>query len=166
MKQQSVVEALDLECFMRKALEQARNAGQQGDIPIGAVLVMDGCIVARGCSTSQTQQNQLLHAEINTLMNAAQPLWTAGPRWALRDNAVLFTTVEPCPMCLGATVMADIPHIVFAAFDKNVFSSLSVEQNPYIQRHIKTYLGGVLKNESRALIAEFMPQMLATLDGF
>ena len=97
-------------------------------------------------------------------MNGAKPLWNAGDRWAVRENAVLFTTVEPCPMCLGATVMADIPHIVFAAHDGNVCSSQIVRENPYIRRHIQTYLGGVLESESRALIAQFSPEMLPSLD--
>ena len=108
-----VVAALDIEHFMREALEQARIAGEAGGLSIGAVLVMDGQIIARGHNTCESEQNQILHAEINVLMNAAKPLWYAGDRWAVRENVVLVTTVEPCTMCLGATVMADIPHIVF-----------------------------------------------------
>jgi hypothetical protein len=60
--------------------------------------------------------------------------------------------------------MADIPHIVFAAHDGNVCSSQSVRENPYIKRHIQTYLGGILETESRALIAQFSPEMLPSLD--
>jgi tRNA(adenine34) deaminase len=148
---------------MHEALEQARIAGQAGGMSIGALLVMDGQIIVRGHNTCESEQNQILHAEINTLMNGAKPLWDAGDRWAMRD-AVLFTTVEPCLMCLGATVMADIPHIVFAAHDGNVCSSQTVRDNPYIKRHIQTYLGGVLETESRALIAQFSPEMLPSLD--
>ena len=159
-----VVAALDLEQFMREALEQAKIAGEVGGMAIGAVLVLDGQVIARGHNTTDREQNQILHAEINALMNGAKPLWDAGDRWAMRENAVLFTSVEPCPMCLGATVMADIPHIVFAAHDGNVCSSQSVRENPYIKRHIHTYLGGVLEAESRALIAEFSPEMLPALD--
>ena len=160
----SVVAALNLEHFMREALEQARIAGEAGGMSIGAVLVVDGQVIARGHNTCESEQNQILHAEINALMNGAKPLWNAGGRWAVRENAVLFTTVEPCPMCLGATVMADVPHIVFAAHDGNVCSSQTVRENPYIRRHIQTYLGGVLESESRALIAQFSPEMLLSLD--
>lgn len=158
------IAALDLEHFMRLALEEAHMAGQAGDMPIGAVVVMDGRVIARGRNTTETRRNQILHAETNALMNAAEALWNAGDRWALRDNAVLFTTVEPCPMCLGATVMADVPHIIFAAHDGNVCSAQSVRDNPYIKRHIHTYLGGVLETESRALIAGFMPEVISALD--
>jgi tRNA(adenine34) deaminase len=159
-----MIAALDLEQFMREALEQVRIAGLAGGMAIGAVLVIDRQVIARGHNTCESEQNQILHAEINALMNGAKPLWDAGDRWAMRENAVLFTTVEPCPMCLGATVMADIPHIVFAAHDGNVCSSQSVRENPYIKRHIQTYLGGILETESRALIAQFSPEMLPSLD--
>jgi hypothetical protein len=60
--------------------------------------------------------------------------------------------------------MADIPHIVFAAHDGNVCSSQTVRENPYIKRHVQTYLGGILETESRALIAQFSPEMLPSLD--
>ena len=158
------VAALDLEAFMRAALEEARLAGEGGSLPIGAVVVLEGRIVGRGHNTSETGRNQLLHAELNALNGAAEPLWAAGPRWALRDRAVLFTTLEPCPMCLGAAVMADIPHVVFAARDGNVCSAQSVRDNPYIRRHIQTYLGGVLEAEARALVERFAPEMLPGMD--
>jgi tRNA(adenine34) deaminase len=159
-----VVAALDLEQFMREALEGARIAGQAGGLAIGALLVLDGKIIARGHNTCEAEQNMLFHAEVNALMQAAKLLWDAGSRWSLRENAVLFTTLEPCPMCLGATVMSNVPHIVFAAHDGNVCSSQSVRDNPYIRRHIQTYLGGILETESRALIAQFSPEMLPGLD--
>jgi tRNA(adenine34) deaminase len=95
-----------------------------------------------------------MHAELNALLAGGHLLWEHYAR------AVLFTTVEPCPMCLGAVVMADVPHIIFAAHDAVVQSQYTVTHNPYVRRHIQTYYGGVLEAESRAVIARFNPGLL------
>jgi len=79
-------------------------------------------------------------------------------------RAILFTSCEPCPLCLGAAVMADVPHIVFACFDKVVHSQDTLDHNPYVRRHIQTYLGGVLEAEGRALVARYDPKMLVYMD--
>ena len=68
--------------------------------------------------------------------------------------------MEPCPMCLGATVMADAPHIVFGSHDAVVDSRFIVETVPYVRRHIRTYYGGVLEKEIRELISRFDPEWL------
>ena len=139
----------DLEAFMREALAEAEAAGAAGEHPIGAVLVIDGVIVSRGRSRRQETRSQLMHAEMEALLNGGEALFTR------YDQAVLFTTMEPCPMCLGAVVMADVPHIVFASHDAVVHSAHTVATNPYVRRHIKTYLGGVLEAEAQALVARF-----------
>ena len=149
---------LDLEKFMREALLEAEAAGQAGELPIGAVVVLDGAIISRGRATHQQRKSQLAHAELNALLNGGDKLWTDYKR------AILFTTVEPCPLCLGAVVMADIPHIVFAKHDQVVYSRLSVETNPYIRRHIKTYLGGVLEEESTQILARYKPEQLKYIE--
>src|SRR5689334_20327224 len=123
---------VDLEKFMREALIEAEAAGRAGELPIGSVVVIDGEIISRGQANHQRTKNQLSHAELNALLSGGEKLWSDYRR------AILFTTVEPCPMCLGAVVMADIPHIIFAKYDRVVHSQLSVETNPYIRRHIKT----------------------------
>jgi tRNA(Arg) A34 adenosine deaminase TadA len=69
----------------------------------------------------------------------------------------LFSTVGPGPICLGAILMADIPHAVFGLQDKAEFSGMSVESNPYIRRHIQSYYGGVLEAESAAIFARCAP---------
>jgi tRNA(adenine34) deaminase len=145
---------LDLEQFMREALAEAEAAGQAGEIPIGAALVLDGEIIARGRARHKEHKSQISHAELNTLLNGGEKLWTDYRR------AVLFTTVEPCPMCLGAVVMADVPHIVYALHDAIVQSKITLESNPYIRRHIKSYFGGVLEDESAAVIGKYNPRML------
>ncbi len=144
--------SVDLEKFMRAALCEAEAAGRAGEMAIGAVLVIDGEIISRGRACHQSTKSQIGHAELNALLNGGERLWTDYRR------AILFTTLEPCPMCLGAAVMADVPHIVFAVHDENVHSQLSVETNPYIRRHIKSYFGGVLERESVQLLTHYRPQ--------
>lgn len=144
----------DLEAFMREALAEAEAAGAAGELPIGAVLVVDGAIVSRGRARHRATRSQLAHAEMQALLAGGEALWTRF------DRAVLVTTVEPCPLCLGAAVMADVPHIVFASHDAVVHSAQTVATNPYVRRHIATYLGGILEADSRALIARFDPELL------
>lgn len=148
------LESLDLEKFMREALKEAEEAGRAGEYPIGAILVLDGEVIARGRARHDEFKSQLRHAELNALLNGGEKLWTEYKR------AILFTTVEPCPMCLGAVVMADVPHIIYALNDTIVHSKLSVETNPYIRRHIKSYFGGMLEAESARIIGRYNPRIL------
>jgi tRNA(adenine34) deaminase len=148
-----------VEAMMRAALAEAQAAGEAGEYPIGAVVAIDGQIVSRGRSRQRKLRSQLAHAELEALQLGGELVWER------HDDAVLFTTVEPCPLCLGAAVMADVPHIVFAHPDPAVQSSLIVERIPYVAAHIETYRGGVLRAESRALFERYEPRMLDLLDG-
>jgi tRNA(adenine34) deaminase len=150
---------LDLEKLMAEALHEAEAAGQAGEIPLGAVIMLNGKIIARGRARQQEYRSQIRHAELNTLLCACEELWTE------YKHAMLFTTVEPCPMCLGAVVMADIPHIIFAKLDLNVQSRFNVESNPYIRRHIKNYYGGVLEVEATQLLAGYKPLDLNVIES-
>ena len=148
------IATLDLAQFMREALYEAEQAGVAGELPIGAVVFIDGLIVSRGRAQHQAKQSQLRHAELGALLDGGIALWEN------YKNAILFTTCEPCPMCLGAAVMADVAHIIFAAHDDVVLSRQTVASNPYVRRHIQSYYGGVLEDQARALIARFNPKML------
>jgi tRNA(adenine34) deaminase len=147
-----------VEAMMREALAEARAAGEAGEYPIGAVVAIDGEVVSRGRSRQRELRSQLAHAELDALQNGGEPLWTR------HDEAILFTTVEPCPLCLGAAVMADVPHIVYAHPDPAIQSALIMERVPYVASHIETYLGGVLRDESRALFERYEPRMVDWLD--
>ncbi|MBE7536491.1 MAG: nucleoside deaminase [Anaerolineales bacterium] len=148
------IEHLNLKKFMREALIEADEAGKAGEYPIGAILVLDGEIISRGRARHKESRSQISHAELNALLNGGEKLWTDFRR------AILFTTVEPCPMCLGATVMADVPHIIYALHDKVVYSKTTLEANPYVRRHIKSYFGGVLEDESAAIIGKYNARIL------
>jgi len=150
----SEIAGLDLAAFMRHALDEAEAAGRAGQLPIGAIVVIDGQIIARGRARHKELRNQLRHAELNALLEGGEPLWTN------YDRAILFTNVEPCPLCLGAVVMADVPHVVFALEDRVVYSPQTIEANPYVRRHLRTYHGGVLAAESAAIIGRYAPDLL------
>lgn len=145
---------LDLAAFMRIALAEAELAGQSGELPIGAAIVIDGEIISRARGSRQKMHNQIRHAELNAILEGGERLW--------RDyrRAILFTTVEPCPLCLGAAVMADIPHIVYGLNDQVVQSKLTLEFNPYVRRHIHSYQGGILEEEAAEIFKRYDPQTL------
>jgi tRNA(adenine34) deaminase len=137
---------------MGAALSEAELAGRAGELPIGAVVVIDGVIISRGRASHQRSRSQVRHAELSAILDGGERLWKDFRR------AILFTTVEPCPMCLGAAVMADIPHIIYGLRDQNVQSGFTVTSNPYIQRHIKSYYGGVLAEASKAVFEKYDPR--------
>jgi len=128
------VNRVDVEALMHEALAEAEAAGEAGEYPIGAVVAIEGAVISRGRSRRRELRSQLAHAELGALQRGGELLWER------HDDAVLITTVEPCPLCLGAAV-ADVPHIVFAHPDPAVQSA-----------------------ESRALFERFEPQMLDWLD--
>jgi tRNA(adenine34) deaminase len=148
------IEDLNLEKYMQEALDEAEKAGQAGELPIGSVIVIDDEIISRGRARHQSKRNQLYHAELNAMLDGGERLWKEYQR------AVLFSTVEPCPLCLGAVVMADIPHVIFALHDKVVCSKHTVMNNPYVRRHIKSYYGGICSDQSAAIFAKYDPQAL------
>lgn len=153
-----VAASLDLERWMRAALAEAEAAGRAREYPIGAVVVLDGKLVGRGRSRQRERRTQLAHAELDALLDAGEQILEH------HDDAVLFTTVEPCPLCLGAMVMADVPHVVFAHGDPAVQSHEIVQRIPYVASHIETYLGGVLREEARSLFARYEPRLIPYLD--
>jgi tRNA(adenine34) deaminase len=137
---------------MREALAEAEAAAAAGERPIGAVVVVAGEIVSRGRSRQNELRSQLAHAELEALQNGGEAVWQ------YHEQAVLFSTVEPCPLCLGATVMADVPHVIYGVDDPFMQTYRLIEGSPYIARHIRTYCGGVLVEQARALIERYMAE--------
>jgi len=152
------MDTVNVEVMMREALAEAEAAGEAGEFPIGAVVAIDGLVISRGRSRQRELRSQLAHAEFEALRGGGDILWER------HDDAILFTTVEPCPLCLGAAVMTDVPHIVFAHSDPAVQAAEIIERVLYVQSHIETYLGEVLRDESRALFERYEPRMLDWLD--
>lgn len=143
---------------MREALVEAEAAGEAGQLPIGAVLVLHGEIVSHGRNRYLERRSQLAHAELEALLEGGDAAWSR------HDDCVLYTTVEPCPMCLGAVVMADVPHVVFGAHDANA-GMRQMTDIDYIARHIRTYEGGILEQESLDLIGRYDRRLLTYIQG-
>ena len=141
----------DQERFMREALAEARLALQDGEVPIGAVVVRDGEVVGRGHNRRETGKNALYHAEVLAIDDACKALGG----WRLWE-CDLYVTLEPCPMCAGALINARVRHVFYGARDEKAGSVESVTNlfdRPYNHRPIAH--GGLLEEECSALLSEF-----------
>ena len=143
--------SMDHEYFMREALKEAEIAAQAGEIPVGAVIVHTNRIVGRNHAKHEMLKSDIAHAEMNVLIQAEQYLAVQA-----RDNCVIYTTVEPCVMCLGAIVMSNIAHIVYGMPD-NWIKPRGMLNMEYVRRHIKNYLGGILAEQSAELWRKTRP---------
>jgi tRNA(adenine34) deaminase len=151
-------ETLDHPKFMREALKEAELALQQEEMPIGAVIVHRGKVIGRGRAQHQKRHSEVAHAELNAMIQAER---------YLRDHnheCVLYSTLEPCVMCLGAAVMSDIQGVVFAMPDNFMLPGTMLEIE-YVKRHITTYQGGILETECAALWLKHDPAILMMLQN-
>ena len=140
---------------MQVALEQARLAAVQGDVPVGAVVVHNGIIIAARHNEREATNDPTAHAEVLALRDAAQHLG----RWRL-DDCDLVVTLEPCVMCAGALINARVQTLVFGAADLkagatgslyNVCTDPRMNHNPAVQN-------GVLESNSQLLLRDFFKQ--------
>jgi tRNA(adenine34) deaminase len=138
--------------FMRLALREADRALEHEDVPIGAVLVRDGEVVAASHNERELRQDPTAHAEIIALRDAAQAMGT----WRLLDT-VLYVTLEPCAMCAGAIVLARVPRVVFGASDPKAGACGSVLDVLGEARlnHRPDVAGGLLAGECGGLLSAF-----------
>ena len=138
--------------YMRLALEQSGLAPALGEVPIGAVLVQDGQVLAQVHNFREVWQDPTAHAEIVAIREAAGRLGT----WRL-TGATLYVTVEPCSMCAGAIIQSRISRLVFGARDPKAGACGSVFNLPEERRlnHKVEVTGGVLERESQELIQTF-----------
>lgn len=140
------------QAFMRVALEEAARAPAIGEVPIAAVVVREGQILAQAHNYRELWQDPTAHAEIIAIRAAATALST----WRLTETT-LYVTLEPCSMCIGAIILARIPRIVFGAWDPKAGACGSVFDLPSEPRlnHRVAVTGGVLEQESQALLQTF-----------
>ncbi len=147
--------------YMDAALELAREAAREGEVPVGCVIVRDGQIVGRGRNRRETDKTALGHAEIEAISQACQTLGG----WRLWE-CTLYVTLEPCPMCAGAIVNARIPRVVFGATDSksgacgSVCNLFSMEFNHHPQVE-----AGVREEECAALLKEFFQDLRVQLQS-
>ena len=140
---------------MLAALEMAREAYDDGEVPVGAVVVRDGVIVAKGRNRREKKKNALFHAEIDAINNACEALGG----WRLW-NCEMYITLEPCPMCAGAVLNAHIPKVFFGAYDfKNgaCGTITNLFEMPY---NFKPQCeGGIMAEECAALLRDFFKKL-------
>jgi tRNA(adenine34) deaminase len=141
---------------MRMALEEAARAPAIGEVPIAAVIVQDSQVLAQAHNCRELWQDPTAHAEVIAIRAAATALGT----WRLTDTT-LYVTVEPCSMCIGAIILARIPRVVFGAWDPKAGACGSVFDLPSESKlnHRVMVTGGVLEQESQALIQKFFKEL-------
>ena len=145
--------------FMDQALELAKEAAAEGEVPVGCVIVRNGEIVGRGRNRRETAKTALGHAEIEAIAEANKNLGG----WRLWE-CTLYVTLEPCPMCAGAIVNARIPRVVYGASDSkcgacgsvcDIFS-MDFNHHPKVET-------GIREEEAAALMTEFFQNLRVTL---
>ena len=145
--------------FMEAALELAKEAFNEGEVPVGCVIVRDGEIVGRGRNRRETAKTALGHAEIEAIADACKNLGG----WRLWE-CTLYVTLEPCPMCAGAIINARIPRVVYGAGDKKCGAcggvcslfDMAFNHRPVVER-------GIREAEAQELLTEFFRDLRVTL---
>lgn len=136
---------------MKAALKLAHRAAEEGEVPVGAVVVCDGKIVGRGRNRRETKKNALHHAEIEAIEKACKKLGG----WRLH-RCDLYVTLEPCPMCAGAILNARIPRVYYGARDRAMGACggvLNLFMEDFPAR--PALVGGVLREECHQVLADF-----------
>jgi len=140
------------EKWMNLALEQARNAEKQGEVPVGAILIKDGLLIAKAHNQPRSTNDATAHAEIQLIRAAGKKL----KNYRLTGTS-LYVTLEPCAMCLGAIMHARVERVVFGAHDPKTgvcgSSENLMEANCF--NHKINLVSGVLENESKQLLKNF-----------
>ena len=140
---------------MKAALALARESELDGEVPIGAVIVKDGEIIATGRNRREYGKNALYHAEIEAIDNACKKLGG----WRLWQ-CDLYVTLEPCPMCAGAIINSRIKAVYFGASDSKAGSFGSViDFNALPYNHKPIVTGGLLENECQSILTDFFKQL-------
>ena len=143
------------EQYMQEAIAEAKVAAEKGEVPIGAVIVRRGEIIARGHNLRESTADATAHAEVIAIREACKRLGG----WHLTD-CTLYVTLEPCPMCAGATINSCIDRVVFGAYDSrdgSMGSLVNLPTLPYSRRPQTE--GGVLEAECRALLSDFFGKL-------
>lgn len=143
------------EIFMRLALAEAKKAADWGEVPIGAVVVHDGQVISRGHNMRETWKDPTAHAEIIALREASRILGG----WRL-TGCKLYVTLEPCPMCAGASILSRVDEVIFGAKEPKFGAAGSivnlVETDQF--NHCPQLTSGILEEECGMILKEFFRQ--------
>ena len=143
------------EKFMKQALIEARKAYGKDEVPIGAVIVKDGKVIARGHNTRQQTQNAVNHAEMIAIQKACKKV---GSRRLC--DCDLYVTLEPCPMCAGACINSRLNAVYFGAYDAKAGCAGTLYNLPEDERfnHRLKVEGGILQQECVKILSDFFKQ--------
>ena len=142
---------MDDSFYMAQALDLAREAGAEGEVPVGCVIVRGEEIVGRGRNRREGDKSALAHAELEAIRQANQTLGG----WRLWE-CTLYVTLEPCPMCAGAIINARIPRVVYGASDSKFGACRSVcSLFDMAFNHHPTVEAGVMEQQAQALMQDF-----------
>ncbi len=141
--------------FMRSAYRQAIKAKELDEVPIGAVIVRGGVIIARACNLMEKTQIATAHAELLAIQKACKKLKS----WRL-DDCELYVTIEPCAMCAGAITNARIKKVYFGAYERK--SGCAVSKFPVLEQsglnHSTAFEGGIMQEECETLIKNYFKE--------
>ena len=141
--------------FMQLAISEAKKAAAENEVPVGAVIVKDGVVLAEAHNMREQKQNALSHAEIEAINLACKNLGS----WRL-DGCEMYVTLEPCPMCTGAIINARIKTVIFGAFDKNAGCMDSViNLCDYPLGHKVEFYAGICEDECQKLLQDFFESL-------
>ncbi|MDD6022513.1 MAG: nucleoside deaminase [Acutalibacteraceae bacterium] len=146
------------EDIMRYALALAKESAEEGEVPVGAVVVRNGEIVGSGRNRREKGKNALYHAEIEAIDSACKKLGG----WRLWE-CDMFVTLEPCPMCCGAIINSRIKKVVFGAYDKKAGccdSVINMFELPF--NHKPEVIGGFMESECSEVLSEFFIKLRNT----
>ena len=147
---------MDHEAYMRRALELAAQAAEQGDVPVGCVIVRDGEIVGEGRNRREENGDATAHAELEAIRDACRRLGS----WRLH-RCTMYVTLEPCPMCAGAIVQARIPRVVIGSMNAKAGcagSVLNILKEPGFNHQVKVETG-ILGEECSCLMTDFFKEL-------
>ena len=140
--------------FMREALRLAEKAKKKGEVPIGAVVVLNGKIIGRGYNLRTKLQLATAHAELRAIEKACKKMHS----WRLPD-AEIYVTLEPCPMCMGAILNSRIDRVYFGAYEQKGRSLTNELANANLLNHTVEVTGGVLEEECKEILSSFFSEM-------
>lgn len=140
--------------FMKAALKCAQTALKEGEVPIGAVVVLDGKVISRGHNRRTKKQVATAHAEVEAIEKACKKLKS----WRIPECEV-YVTLEPCPMCMGAMLNARIKKCYFGAYEAKGRTLTSEIANANLLNHKIEVEGGVMEEECAAVLSNFFKEM-------
>ncbi len=144
------------EYYMRLAIEEAKKAEEIGEVPIGAIIVKDGQIIARAHNLRETQQRAIAHAEVLAIDEACKAIGS----WRLEETT-LYVTLEPCAMCAGAIVLSRVKKVVFGASDPKggcAGTLMNLLQEKRFNHQVEI-ISGVLQEECSQILSGFFRQL-------